>query len=164
MGTVDERGIYFYEETDAVSPLHTLLNVGQQSVSDAIEDLGASTTRAWRFNRAAGPDSPFTTANTTLVSGTITDAPAGTYMIKARVSLYASGAQADGSIFARAGATTEYSRNAVPGDVLPRSPEVSFPYVHAGGNLSISGGYDRVTGTPIAIAGSTTVQAYYLGP
>lgn len=36
MGTIDSNGIYFYEDTDAVSPLHTLLNVGQQSVSDAL--------------------------------------------------------------------------------------------------------------------------------
>jgi hypothetical protein len=37
MGTIDANGIYFYEETDAVSPLHTLLNTGQQSVSDAFD-------------------------------------------------------------------------------------------------------------------------------
>lgn len=35
MATTDSNGILFYEETDAVSPLHTLLNGGQQSVSDA---------------------------------------------------------------------------------------------------------------------------------
>jgi hypothetical protein len=39
MGTIDSNGIYFYEDTDAVSPLHTLLNVGQQSVSDALETV-----------------------------------------------------------------------------------------------------------------------------
>lgn len=38
MGTTDSNGVYFYEETDPVSPLHTLLNVGQQSISDAIGD------------------------------------------------------------------------------------------------------------------------------
>jgi hypothetical protein len=38
MGTTDNNGIYFYEETDSVSPLHTLLNVAQQSVSDALDD------------------------------------------------------------------------------------------------------------------------------
>jgi hypothetical protein len=37
MGTIDDNGIYFYEDTDAVSPLHTLLNVGQQSISDAFD-------------------------------------------------------------------------------------------------------------------------------
>lgn len=36
MGTIDSNGVYFYEDTDAVSPLHTLLNIGQQSVSDAL--------------------------------------------------------------------------------------------------------------------------------
>lgn len=36
MGTTDANGVYFYEDTDAVSPLHTLLNVGQTSVSNAL--------------------------------------------------------------------------------------------------------------------------------
>lgn len=36
MGTTDNNGVYFYEDTDAVSPLHTLLNTGQTSVSNAL--------------------------------------------------------------------------------------------------------------------------------
>lgn len=43
MGTIDGNGIYFYEETDSLSPLHTLLNVGQQSVSDALGTWAAYT-------------------------------------------------------------------------------------------------------------------------
>lgn len=39
MATFDANGILFYEETDAVSPLHTLLNAGQQSVSDAFSGM-----------------------------------------------------------------------------------------------------------------------------
>lgn len=39
MTTTDGNGIVFYEETDPVSPLHTLLNTGQQSVSNAIEQI-----------------------------------------------------------------------------------------------------------------------------
>src|SRR5665647_576847 len=42
MATTDSNGILFYEDTDAVSPLHTLLNTGQQSVSDAIAARGGS--------------------------------------------------------------------------------------------------------------------------
>jgi hypothetical protein len=49
MGTVNGNGIYFYEETDAVSPLHTLLNVAQQSVSDALD----STARVFRVANTA---------------------------------------------------------------------------------------------------------------
>lgn len=37
MGTIDNNGVYFYETTDAISPLQTLLNVGQQSVSDSLD-------------------------------------------------------------------------------------------------------------------------------
>lgn len=36
MATTDGNGIVFYETTDPVSPLQTLLNTGQQSVSNAI--------------------------------------------------------------------------------------------------------------------------------
>lgn len=36
MGTTDGNGIFFYETTDPVSPLQTLLNLGQQSVSNAL--------------------------------------------------------------------------------------------------------------------------------
>ena len=39
MTTTDGKGIIFYEETDPVSPLHTLLNTGQQSISDALGKL-----------------------------------------------------------------------------------------------------------------------------
>jgi hypothetical protein len=44
MGTIDDNGIYFYEATDAVSPLHTLLNVGQASVSSAIGNVSDTVT------------------------------------------------------------------------------------------------------------------------
>ncbi len=44
MTTVDSNGIVFYETTDPVSPLQTLLNTGQQSVSDAITALGTTWT------------------------------------------------------------------------------------------------------------------------
>ena len=43
MATIDDNGIVFYEETDPISPIHTLLNTGQQSVSDAIGEIKAPT-------------------------------------------------------------------------------------------------------------------------
>ena len=163
MGTLDSNGVYIYDTTDAVSPLHTLLNVGQQSVSDALGEVNGPKTRYWRYNRAAGPDAPFVTANTVVVSGTITDAPAGKYMVNARVVLYAAGSAADGEAFVRAGATTELARYAIPGTALPQSVEISFAYTHGGGNLLIAGGYNRVAGTPTVISSGTSVFAYYLG-
>lgn len=36
MTTTDSNGVIRYQTTDPVSPLHTLLNLGMQSVSDAI--------------------------------------------------------------------------------------------------------------------------------
>lgn len=41
MTTTDSNGIVRYQTTDPVSPLHTLLNLGMQSVSDAITPLNA---------------------------------------------------------------------------------------------------------------------------
>lgn len=43
MTTTDSNGIIRYQTTDPVSPLHTLLNLGMQSVSDAITPLNALT-------------------------------------------------------------------------------------------------------------------------
>lgn len=46
MSTIDSNGVLFYEETDPISPIHTLLNTGQQSVSDALSNESfTSTTR-----------------------------------------------------------------------------------------------------------------------
>lgn len=54
MGTSDANGIYFYETTDPVSPLQTLLNTGQQSVSDAF----SGRSRLTRSVAASPPVSP----------------------------------------------------------------------------------------------------------
>lgn len=53
MGTTNANGIYFYEDTDAVSPLHTLLNTGQTSVSNALTTFRGRTRVI--ANRAARP-------------------------------------------------------------------------------------------------------------
>lgn len=37
MGSLDENGIYIYDETDQVSPIHTYSNMGQASTSAALE-------------------------------------------------------------------------------------------------------------------------------
>lgn len=39
MGTLDDNGIYIYDENDNPSPLQTLLNLGQASISAAFADL-----------------------------------------------------------------------------------------------------------------------------
>lgn len=43
MTTTDSNGIVRYQTTDPVSPLHTLLNLGMQSVSDAITPINGRT-------------------------------------------------------------------------------------------------------------------------
>ena len=39
MGTLDNNGIYIYDENDRPAPLHTLLNLGQAAQSAAIGDI-----------------------------------------------------------------------------------------------------------------------------
>lgn len=39
MATTDSNGVVFYEDTDPVSPLHTLLNLGQQGTANALQAL-----------------------------------------------------------------------------------------------------------------------------
>jgi|SRR5690625_515744 len=51
----DENGIAFYEGTDPVSPLHTLLNSGQSSVAQAIKSITDELNNpGWAWRMAAG--------------------------------------------------------------------------------------------------------------
>lgn len=55
MGNIDSNGVYIYEDTDAVSPLHTLLNMGQQSISNILNARPGnrkSDKRLWVGNRS----------------------------------------------------------------------------------------------------------------
>lgn len=52
MSYVDSNGIIRYEATDGVAPLHTALNAGMESVSDAID----SGVRIWKVNSIAARD------------------------------------------------------------------------------------------------------------
>lgn len=53
MTTTDSNGIIRYQTTDPVSPLHTLLNLGMQSVSDAVTTINNKTTINVVSNTAA---------------------------------------------------------------------------------------------------------------
>lgn len=68
MGTTDNNGIYFYEDTDAVSPLHTLLNAGQQSVSNALN----ANPRIWSVTNVAARDALLTARGASPASPLIT--------------------------------------------------------------------------------------------
>lgn len=41
MGSINSAGVYVYDETDQVSPLHTLLNLGMDSVSESLDLITA---------------------------------------------------------------------------------------------------------------------------
>jgi hypothetical protein len=118
--------------------------------------------QTWSFNRGAGTDSTFSGAVTGLVSGTITAAPAGTYDIEGDVGLYGA-SSAVGRTFVATGSSPTYYKQRQD---LTNTPSTYHPkkmnFVHAGGNLTITAGYDVVSGSASVMAaasGETTVTA-----
>lgn len=105
----------------------------------------------WRFNRTIATDSNpgDIVGETSLQSGTITDAPAGLYFVDGRVCLYATDSIARGFVFVTAGGVKEEARNDFNGDSNPRSLTTSFIHAHGGGNLVVSVGYRQFAGNPI---------------
>lgn len=122
--------------------------------------------QTWSFSRGAGTDSTFTGANTGLVSGTITAAPAGIYRIEGNIGLYGS-SSAVGRTFVATGSTPTYYKRRQDLTNTPSTYNVDkLGYVHAGGNLVITTGYDVVSGTASvmsASSGETTVTATLVG-
>lgn len=122
--------------------------------------------QTWNFFRSTGSDSTFNTANTSLVNGTITAAPAGNYRIDAQACLYASGGPAVGHIFSKAGSTQLNRRWDVTDASHPTSPYGFQMYRHGGGDLVVSCGYNVSSGTAIVTAqasGLTDITATFLG-
>lgn len=120
------------------------------------------------FTRAVGTDSNpgDITGTTTLVSGSITGAPAGKYRISGRVCLYATSGTSRGFVFVTANGTTDEARNDFPGDSNPRSLPTEFEYVHAGGDLPVGLGYRQTAGSPLvtgAASGITRLSVTLIG-
>ena len=71
-GALDTNGIWIYGEDDPASPVSDLLNLGQDSVSDAVGDLKARVTTI--ENAASAAWTPYTPSlvNLTLGNGTMT--------------------------------------------------------------------------------------------
>ena len=121
--------------------------------------------RFWEFTRTQATDSGFTTAMTGLVSGTISAAPVGYYEIVGQASLYASGG-ATGYMFVQAASTVRKRRHDLVPNSSPTSPIARMTYFHAGGDLTITAGYDRASGTATVTAqasGLTDVTALRVG-
>lgn len=117
---------------------------------------------AWEVARSVNTASPFTgTAN--LAETTISNAPAGLYLINGQAALRSS-AGANGYAFVKAGSTTEGIRWELDSKYLTATP--SMVYAHGGGNLYISVGYATAAGTAECVASSvgvTKVRAAFLG-
>jgi len=123
--------------------------------------------KTWRFERTIATDSnPGDIAGTTsLMPGTITDAPAGLYLIEGRTTLYSS-ALVRGYAYVKAGSVVEEARYDFTGDSNPRPMPVQFIHTHTGGNLAIEVGYRVIAGQPIVTgkaSGLTRITATLLG-
>jgi hypothetical protein len=121
-----------------------------------------------RFERAVTTDSnPGDISGTTsLMTGTVTAAPAGLYLIEGRTCLYSTATTVRGYAYVKAGATTEEARHDFPGDSNPRSLPVQFIYQHTGGDLTVVVGYRVTAGSPLVTgkaSGLTRITATLLG-
>lgn len=186
MATTDANGIVFYEETDAVSPLHTLLNLGQQSISDVVGShfisatsaptavafkfwynpttqylyvsdgsawyYVAGGTRSWLTNGVdnAGISSGTTT---TIMTNTITGAPAGTYLVLASINAYSASVIAGTAAINVAGTDVYTPRHDMSTTGIVQTHAHTF--THAGGNLTVAVKYTPSGGTGL-IRGSGT--------
>jgi hypothetical protein len=125
-----------------------------------------SGSQTWQFDRSASTDSTFTTANTNLVSGTITAAPAGNYRIDAVCSLYASTGAVVGYVFSKAGSTQTNRRWDLTDTSHPVSPPSAMNFPHPGGDLAVSAGYSVSSGSAVVTgsgSGLTSVIVTFLG-
>ncbi len=121
--------------------------------------------KTYTFNRGAGSDSTFTGALTTLVSGTITAAPAGLWRIEGFCGLYGS-TSATGRTFVSTGASPTYYKRRQDLDGTPSTYGLATYFAHSGGDLTVAVGYDVVAGTAAVMAaasGETSVIATFLG-
>lgn len=109
---------------------------------------------------ATGSDVTFgPTANVNLVSMTITGARAGIYRIEGHGG-FKSTAATNGSMYVTAGSRTAYFRHDLNTVWQPGHAYIA-DYVHAGGNLTITFGYDCPVGSAV-LANPTTKQPCYI--
>lgn len=128
---------------------------------DAI--IRAERPRFYEFIRPDLGASEFNGANVSLVSGTIPSAPAGTYLIKAFLSLQSiSGASGFALIWATGGAVQfRHDLSALASTYI-----AEHLYRHSGGNLTIDAGYTTIAGNAGVTGltgGNTKITALYLG-
>lgn len=128
-----------------------------------------------RFVRVIGSDASVGAPGyVNLVEGTIANAKPGRYLVVARASLYSSGGNVVGRVYAetQSGVATlarEEARWDLPntGGTYPMSPTVQVAVSHPGGNLRVAVGYRLTSGTfyvTSQVSGETVVTATYLGP
>jgi hypothetical protein len=118
--------------------------------------------KSWSFTRPL--NTPFTfTGQAQLAEMTISDAPAGQYILLGQACLR-SAAGANGYAYVQAGSTVEGIR----WELDPRflTPTPSMTYTHPGGSLYISVGYVTSAGTAECVQsslGATKIRAVLLG-
>jgi hypothetical protein len=135
-----------------------------------IRRVGANDTNEWvqatpgtySFTRSITASGTFT-GQSNLAEGTISNAPAGLYLIQGQAALR-SAAGANGYAYVKAGSASESVRWELDPKFLTATP--FMVHQHTGGNLYISVGYTTTSGTAEVIGsgtGVTKVRAVFLG-
>jgi hypothetical protein len=165
MGNIDNNGVYIYEDTDAVSPLHTLLNMGQQSVSDILGNRPGNRkndTRVWRASRGGTDTAPANTpAGVTSVTISGADAKPGLYIAIGRHKLGQN--DTTGTLEARLATPsgTYSNRRSTAGASFADIDQADMFTIPVGNTAAFTVNLTAVTssGTVTAFAGSSVVVA-----
>ena len=175
-GANDANGVYLYGEDDTIGLLSTFLNKLGTSVSGAITTIKsrlsaleirtAPRIRAWTFERTSSNafDSFGSGSFVGLISGTITAAPAGDYLVTVTAGLSADAQRIGNARLLAAGQPlTEDIRHDLDGMVRV------FNYTgtlenFAGGDLTVQFLYQPSAGTGTLQTNGAAIRVAYLGP
>lgn len=147
MTTTDANGIVFLEETDPISPFHTLMNTLQQGTSDAIDAINTASSDPDRGVfvlpganiDSTAPSGALADYGTSL-TGTITDADPGVYLVAFTIGLRGSSGPAAAYLRLVAGpsSTLIYESRADVELNIGRFYNGLGLYTHTGGNLTVN--------------------------
>jgi hypothetical protein len=170
---LDSNGIWQYSETDPLSPFSDLLNMGQVSVSDAIEDVNTrvSAIKPWPASlnqRAAqwrrGAQDSFGSGSFINIGGTSLPAaaPSGLYSVTFAPVL-ASSATGTAAIRGTVNGANLTADDAYTLSTLPQTVSIPTLYTHAGGALTVTLEV-RTYAPSTTVYASSRITVAWLGP
>lgn len=134
-------------------------------------EWGTDSTSTFRFVRTVPSDSSVSSGSDIGLAEGSAEAPPGVYLVTARASLYATGEPVIGRVYAEARSGGTVQREEARWDIVAegsyaKTPTVTLIFQHPGGDLSLTAGYRRVSGTFWVTgqsSGETVVTATLIG-